>query len=273
MMIDGAAKAEPASSDRVGNRVVLRDGVAFDPAWYAIGKVAAFVAALALVAASILQAAADLDLLAPAPVFHRTSAGPAQDMANFFAAVFDHGHRILWNIAIRDTLFPIAFLALIVLGLAVRHLVGAHRAGAQLMELAFLIGGIFATLDPLTYLAETAWWRHGGWSAHPAASMIAAGRASDAIDTLTRFYQVAGLSVLAVALFLLGRVLAEDGTLHRGLVALAYVLAGGLVVAVAASVAEADTLFDVALVAFGIVLGPLFLVWLGRSIGVGGPGD
>jgi hypothetical protein len=243
--------------------------VPFDPAWPKIGRVAGYLGGITLLVASILQALAELELLGSTPEFHQTSAGPLQDIANYYADFFNYSHRILWNIAIRDTLFPIAFMTFIVIGLAIRHIVGAHKADAQLMSTFFLVGGILVCLDPLTYLSQTNWWRSGGWVANPPENMVAIGRAAEAIDNLTNFFQIAGLLALSVALFFLFRVCRREAALSPWLGTLALVLAIGIALGAVSSIIQADTIYKITLVSFGIVLGPLLLIGLGLRLGSG----
>jgi hypothetical protein len=247
-------------------RTTIRDGVPFDPAWFAIGRWAGIVAGATLLAASLLQAAADQGWVGTEPAFRETEAGPLVDVATFYADAFSFEHDVLWNLAIRDTLFPIAFMAIIVVGLATRRIVGARRADTELLATTLLVGAMFSAMNPLIYLSQTTWWRETGWTADPPENMVAVGRAGEAIMNLTRFFQTSGALLLAIGLLLLWSVIRSTHMLPSGLGVVAVVLGVGLAIAAIAEVFDVRWLWDIGTGAFGVILGPILLVWLGRSL-------
>ena len=124
-----------------------------DRAWRRVGKGSGYILAAGLFVGTVLFLLDATDALDASPEFHVTGAGPLQDEANFWVAVFAHQHRILWDIIARDTLFPLAFVALIVVSLAVRNRVRSERPEPQLMTAFFVVGGVVAALSDLIYLA------------------------------------------------------------------------------------------------------------------------
>src|SRR5437868_10341613 len=144
-----------------------------DRAWRRVGKGSGYILAAGLFAGTVLFLLDATDALDASPEFHVTGAGPLQDEANFWVAVFAHQHRILWDIIARDTLFPLAFVALIVVSLAVRDRVRSERPEPQLMTAFFVVGGVVAALSDLIYLAGPSTGarpagrrnRRRGWSA------------------------------------------------------------------------------------------------------------
>jgi hypothetical protein len=247
-------------------RTMLRDDPRFDPAWFAIGRWAGIAAGVALLVASLLQAAADQGWIGTEPAFRETDAGPLVDVATFYADSFAFEHDVIWSLAIRDTLFPIAFMAIIVVGMAIRRIVGAHRADAQLLATTLLVGGLISLMNPLIYLSVTTWWRETGWSADPPENMVAVGRAAEAIIKLTRYFQTFGALLLAIGLLLLWRVIRSTHILPSGIAFVSLVLGGGLAIAAVASVFDVWWLWDIGTGAFGVILGPLLLVWLGTAL-------
>src|SRR5436305_14334565 len=79
--------------------------------WPSVGRVAGYLSAGALLLGTILYL---LDATNALGANDYTPAGrsPVQDEAGYWVAQFAHGHHILWDIIARDTLFPLAFLAL-----------------------------------------------------------------------------------------------------------------------------------------------------------------
>jgi len=99
-----------------------------------------------LLAGTVLFLLDAAGLLGAGPAYHRTAAGPLADQATFYAAWFAHQHRIVWDIMARDTILPVAYLALIVVALAVRHRAGPHHPEGQLLVTSFVVGGILSIL-------------------------------------------------------------------------------------------------------------------------------
>jgi|SRR5512133_1788471 hypothetical protein len=67
----------------------------------------------------------------------------------------------------RATRCSLAFVALIVLSLATRRVVGYDRSDAQLITVLFVVGGTLAALADLVYLGGTEYWHETGWIAQP----------------------------------------------------------------------------------------------------------
>jgi hypothetical protein len=248
------------------------DNVAFpvdvERLWRRIGRGAGYLVAICLAVATLLYLLDALDALGAGPTYHATSAGPLRDEARWWVAYFAHQHRILWDIIARDTLFPLAFVALIVLALAIRN-VGrsARRPEAQLMVVFFVVGGVFSALSDLVYLGASEYWRTTGWSAEPASKMVAVGRSSGALEALTRWPEAAGFVVLAAALVCLARLSGDRGELPSRLPLLANIEALLLIGAALAEATHADTAYDVFSLLTGALVGPTVAAWAGWSLG------
>ena len=172
--------------------------------WSAIGRISASGAAVGFVVGTILYLIDATDLISTTPQFHATSAGPLQDEARFWVAIFAHRHDILWDIWARDLILPIAFGALIVASVSLRRLVGGGRPEAELMTTFILIGGVVSGVADLLFLGATEYWREPGWTATPASLIVAVGRDTQAIDSLVRWPEAAGFVALAVGVAYLG---------------------------------------------------------------------
>jgi hypothetical protein len=236
--------------------------------WRRIAGVAGYVVGAALLAGTILFLLDSLDALGAAPNYHPTGS-PVQDEADFWVRFFAHQHHILWDIMARDTLFPLAFLTLIVLGLAARAVAAPGRPEADLMVAFFVAGGVIGSLNDLIYLGEAEWWRITGWETNPPVRMLAIGRATEAVDRLTIWPEAAGFVVLAAALVCLGRLCRRSSALPSPLGLAAYVEALLLVGIAVAGVLHQDTPYDISSLLTGALLGPLVAVWLGRALAHG----
>jgi hypothetical protein len=235
-------------------------------AWRRVGRAAGYVAAASLLAGTVLFLLDALNALGAGPDFHDTGR-PLQDEAQFWVAVFAHQHHILWDVMLRDTLFPLAFVALIVLMLAVRALAPTGRPEGQLLIGFFLVGGVISALNDLIYLAGTDYWRETGWKPVPPERMVAVGRDTQALNALTRWPEAAGFLVLAAGLVCLGLLCRQHAALPSALALAAFLEALLLVGIAVAGVAESDTAYNIFSLLTGAVLGPLVAGWLGWHLG------
>ena len=236
-------------------------------AWSQTGRAAGYIAGSALLAGTVLFLLDAAGLLGSGPVYRPTGAGPLADQATFWAADFAHQHHIVWDIIARDTILPVAYLALIVAALAVRNRTGPRHPDGQLLVTSFIVGGIFSILADLTFLAAAEYWRQAGWPARPAAIMVAAGQTVQGIQTLTHWPEAFGFAVLACGLVALGRLCGKRGTFPASLGALAYLEALLLAGIAVTGLIPYDAGYNWLSLAAGAVVGPVLSVWLGTRLG------
>lgn len=242
-----------------------------DPGWGRIAPIAGYVCGVSLLVATLLWLADVTELLAERPTFVETSAGYEADIAVWFVDYFERQREILWSILVRDTLFPLSFLALMVLALATGALVGWRVPAAQLGALLFVVGGTLHIVNDLMFLGQVYYWRFGGWSADPAGPLVAAGHASDAIGVATTYLEVGSYVILAGALTCLGYLCRGPSVLPAWLGVAAYAEAAGMLLLALGDVLGAQLVFQVGGFATGVILGPLVAIALGRHVGLAVP--
>jgi hypothetical protein len=234
--------------------------------WRAVGRAAGYVSGFAFLLGTILYL---LDATNALGVnhYHGTGTPTVAKESAFWVSEFAHEHHILWDVIARDTLFPLAYVALVVLALAVRVVVRADRPNAQLMVAFFVVGGTFAAFADLIYLGATDYWRLTGWSSVPAVSMVAVGRSTQAINALTRWPEAAGFIVLAAAVVCLGNLCRSEAALPTRLAVIAYLEAALLVGIAMAGLMETGTPYDIFSLVTGAIVGPVVAFWLGWHLG------
>jgi hypothetical protein len=225
-------------------------------AWSRVGRAGGYTAAAAFLAGTVLFLLDAAGLLGAVP----TPGQLATNQARFNSAYFTHQQHIVWDIIARDTVFPVAFLALIVAALAIRARTGAASPEGQLVVTSFTIGGILAILADLTFLAAVEYWRYTG---SQATSTAAAGRMLDGIQVLTHWPEAFGFAILAggcVALARLYRASASIRTLARteALLLLGIGVTG---------VIPYDLGYDLLSLAAGAIVGPALGICLGKALG------
>jgi hypothetical protein len=243
-----------------------------DRAWARIGRLAAYVAAIGFLVTTVLYLLDVYDVLDPTPTYTATSAGQVHDEAQFWAAVFAHQHAILWDVIVRDLVGPVAFIALIVVGVALRRQTSGDRPERQLMVTFFGVGGLVSVIASLLYLGNVEFWRApvGVVTTGGETSMIAVGRATTAIDNLTTWPEAFGYLVLALALACLGTLARRDGAVPHRLGMFSYATAVVLVALAVATAMDADTARSLLALAAGAVFAPVLCVWIGRTLGRSG---
>ncbi len=167
----------------------------------------------------------------------------------------------------RDLILPLGFVGLIVVGLAIRHLVGSDRPEGQLMVAFLVVGGVLSSVGDLLFLSDVTYWRSGGWSGHPPEIMESIGRAASAIETLNVWPEVAGFPILAAGLLYVGRLCRTRPELPTQLGIVAYVEAALLLVIAIAEAVGNDTANQVLSLITGVLVAPVLGVWLGRHFG------
>jgi hypothetical protein len=237
--------------------------------WHGVGRVAGYLSAGALLTGTILYLLDATNALG-ANNYTFPGVSPVRDEAGYWVAQFAHQRHILWDIIARDTLFPLAFMALIVLALAIRARVDAARPNTQLMVAFFLVGGTISILNDLIFLGATDYWRLTGWSHLAPSNMVAAGRSEQAIESLTRWPEAAGFVILAAALVCLGNLCRSEAALPARLAIVAYVEAALLLGIALAGVMQTGTPYDVFSLVTGALVGPLLAFWLGHHLGAAG---
>lgn len=238
-----------------------------DAGWGRVAPAAGYVCAASLLVGTLLFLGDTTGWLA-GPVDRRGTSGDLEsDLATWYAAYFERQHELLWSIAVRDVLFPLAFLALMVLALAASSLVGWHLPAAQLGALFFVVGGLLHVVNDLVFLGQVEYWRYDAWQVDPAGPMVAAGQASGAIGAAVTYVELASYVVLGAGLICWGSLCRSRSELPGALGALAYAEAAGMAALVLGRLVGSDVLFQLGGAATGIVLGPLVAVLLGRHLG------
>ena len=187
----------------------------------------------------------------------------------FFAAYFAHQHHIVWDIIARDTILPVAYLALIIAGARrPRTGPGPSSPEGQLLVTSFIVGGIFSILADLTFLTATEYWRQTGWPVRPAAITVAVGQTLEGIQLLTHWPEAFGFAVLACGLAALGRLCGKHRIFPASLGSSAYLEALLLLGIAVSGLTPYDAGYNLLSLAAGAVVGPALSIWLGTCLGL-----
>lgn len=233
-------------------------------AWRRIGRAAGYLAGGAFLAQTILFLLDVTGVLAAPVAYQATERGSQQDLVDYYVDYHERMHGIWWDVALRDVLGPLGYLALIVLVVALLHVAGAGRPREELGQLFVVLGASTAALSDLMYLSHISGWRSGGFEATP--DIIAYGRAVEVVDNVGNYLQWAGFLVLALGFTCLGPTLSGAAFRRRWLGILAYLQAAGLMAFVLTNVAEAKVAGYIAAVASGLIIGPALAILLGHAL-------
>jgi len=234
----------------------------YDPVWNQVGRFAGYFAGVALLVIVALSLADGLGVLGSAPTYKSTPAGPTQDEVTYWIGFFAHRRQIDWDVFVRDSLQALANLAIFAVSLAVFNLVGTRRAIAQLALAAFGLGALLNIFDALAWLTLAQYWR-SDWSQAAPQIMLAVGRDTEVIQSLSHLYTDMSDISLGIGVFLLARLARPGGRLPQRLRYLAYAGALLLVLSLVAGEAQLDTASLVLTLASAVVF-PALLIWLGR---------
>lgn len=237
---------------------------AYDRSWNRLGAVAAYFGGLAFLAVIVLTTLDNLGALGSAPSYQQTSAGLLADESAFWKGQYAHQHAILWDILLRDSLQPLAFVAVILVALAVLNAVGPRRAIAQMATALLALGALGGCLDALAWLTMAQYWR-SDWSSADPTIMVAVGRDTEAITNLSHQFTAFSSIATAGGLLLLGFLAGANGLLPRRLRYLAWAGAVLLTLSVALAQTSLDTLSSVVTL-LGVLVFPPLLFWLGHRL-------
>lgn len=259
MLRDGGEGNMPGHhrADRAGSS-------ASTSAWSRIGRAAGYFAGGAFFAQTVLFLLDVTGVLAPQTMYQVTEQGSQQDLINYYVSYNERMHTIWWDVALRDVLGPLGYLALIVLILALLHVAGTAKPREELGQLFVVLGASTAALSDLMYLSHINWWRRGGFQ--PTPDIIAHGRAFEVVDNVGNYLQWAGYLVLALGFTCLSPIFSGASFRRRWLSLLAYLEAAALVAFVFTQIADADVAGYIAAVASGLVLGPALAILMGHAL-------
>ncbi len=237
-----------------------------DASWGRVALVSGWVAGVGLAAQTVLFLLDAAHVLADAATFRRTSAGPEADRAQYYADFFNRQHTVLWDIVVRDTVGPVAFLALALWALAVVSRLRPVGPIGPMTVFFVAIGSVLHVVSDLIFLSLERFWRFDGWSADPPGPMNAFGAAVDAIDFSTTYLEASSYVVLAAGTWCLARLVLRDGRVPRWLGLAAGIEAAVLVLLGLGIALPQDLLFQVGGGFAGILLGPLVAIGLGHAL-------
>jgi hypothetical protein len=232
--------------------------------WGRVARVCGYVAGGGILMQTVLYLLDVTDLLAKTPSFVSTG-NAAQNVANYYSRYFARQHKIVWDIALRDTIGPIGLLALLVLVVAAAALLGPGRPEAVLMVTFVGVGVVLHVVQDLVYLSLIHWWRGTGWDPVPGL-IIPVGRAAESIDSATTYVEAASYVVLLCGLACLGLLLRGVTGIPRWLPPLVFVEAAGMLVLAVGEGFDQQTLFRIGGLLTGVLLGPLVVISLGRAL-------
>ena len=234
--------------------------------WNRVAVISGWVAGVGLAAQTALFLLDAAQLLADEPEFHRTGAGVEVDRAQYYEDFFNRQHAILWDIVLRDTVGPIAFLALAIWALAVVFRLRPVGPVGPMTVFFFTVGSVLHIVQDLIYLSLERFWRFDGFSADPPGPMNAIGAAVEAVDIATTYLEASSYLVLALGAECLARLVLRDDRIPRWLGVAARIEGAALVLLGFGIALQQDLLFQIGGGFAGIVLGPVVAIGLGHAV-------
>jgi hypothetical protein len=229
-----------------------------------VARTAALVAAAGFALQTGLFLLATTGLLGTAPEFVDTSAAQEVDYATYYASLFNHQHEIVWNVAIREAIGPVAWVGVGILAVVTAVVVGGTPA--RVAALVVCLGSSLAGLADLVFGTLVGFWRYGGWGTDVPADMIAAGRSYEGVKTVSTYLQYDGFVVLAIGLVVLAALPGWDSVLRVLLRLTALALVAFVVLDWVWPLWNGSQLpRDLVALSLGVALAPaLVIVWAGN---------
>ena len=232
--------------------------------WRRWGRAAGYIAGPVFLLQTVLFLLDVTGVLALQTGFVDTPAGVMEDLATYYVAANERMHTIWWDPALRDSLGPMGYVALMVLVTAVVRVAGTRQPRDEIAVLLVVLGGSLGALNDLMYLSYTRWWFHGGF--RPTPDIVAFGTTMETIDNLGTYFQRAGYLLLALGFTFLAPTLGRIRHGWRWLSLLARLEAAALVAWVLTDVAQTGTTRYIAAIAAGLLLGPALTILAGHAL-------
>ena len=236
-----------------------------DPAWYRIGKYAAWVNAACFFAATVLYLLVDFEI-----TWERADLPEDRSLLEQLGIFFDTEQDRWPQEFIYSLMFAVGFLTLIPIGLALRDLLGRNLATSQMIAGSFLAAGIIGCVDQLALI--------GGKDAIldatncPAcgeneAILISLNYSLTTLEGITRwvgigFFLLAGSGILFASFAAFDQPAFSRNWIRIGMiVGLLYL--GGVI----AAAYDLDTPFRIIVGIGGGILSPIWAAWLALQLG------
>ena len=241
-----------------------------DPAWYSVGKAAAWVNAVCYLVAAALFLLVDLEITWERADLSDAEQPLIEKLITFFATEQDRWPQEV----VYTVLFAIGFLALIPIGLALRDLLGRELAISQMIAASFLAAAVIGCVDQLAFI--------GGKDAILEASrcvdcqehvpiLISLNSSLTTLDGIFRwvgggFFLLAGSGVLFASFAALDQPAFSRGWIRLGMVVGLLYLAG-IITSVIADAFDVDAPFQIIVGLGGGLLAPIWAGWLAIQLG------
>lgn len=230
------------------------------------GRTAAWVNAGGYIVGSILYVLVSFNVLAALPKYadYNTDAHVAANMHLYF----NYLHDTYWTTYISSLAFFVGGVALIPLGLALRHLYGNTGFRQTLMSLWFTAGSVLFSASILIGIGRVHYMATTDWTKAAPAALIGTGQASAVLQQAEAWLSVAFFLAVGAAMFRAARFMLVDDRLPRRLGQLGITV--GVVYWVGVVVTVVDPLsflFPYVVLVGGSILAPIWAIWLGVALG------
>ena len=173
---------------------------------------------------------------------------------------------MLWDIVVRDTVGPVAFVALAVWSLAVVFRLRPMGPAGPLTIVFFSVGSVLHVVSDLIYLSLERVWRVEDFPTDPPGPMNSLGAAVSVVDLSTTYLEAMSYLVLAAGSWCLARLTLRDDRVPRWLGVAAGLESAALVLMCFGIALQQDLLFQIGGALAGITLGPLVAIGLGHAL-------
>ncbi len=239
-----------------------------DLRWYGVARWSGIVAGGAFVVGSGLYAISSFGL-GTGPEFTLTT-WSAKEEATFMVAAFAWTRQHLWLLVLQALVIALGYLAILPLMLAVNALTGARRALVQLAAGLLAGAALFGVLSRVIYLAACEFWRVTGWENVPPEAMVAVGRQTGALSSLSAMIGEASFGIFAVGMAFLGAACRSEARLPRWLAPVTWIGAAlVLAMVVVGEMPNTGYAGTVLSLLGGVVIAPLVMIVLGVHLGRG----
>jgi hypothetical protein len=236
-----------------------------DAGWLRIGRDYAWLNAVAFVVGTVLFLAVTLGLVGGAFPTYGNEHTLAAD-SRFALAQFNWERGAYVPTLVSNVAYLVGFLALIPLGMALRHWLGRDGYQQQLMAAGYFVGGIFGAGFIAVGIATLRIQSASGWDKVTPEGLIAAAGSVNVANELSTWLSVVAFLVVGLASWRFARLGLQQHSIPRGLAWLAMGEAALLIAGIVISVIGPFWLFQAFVGIGGGIVAPAWAAWVGLEL-------
>jgi hypothetical protein len=236
-----------------------------DQRWLSFGRDYAWINAAAFLVGTVLFLAVTLGLFGGTAPSYEGQHTLAAD-SRYVLSLFNYTRGVYLPNLVSELAFVVGFLALIPLGMALWHHLGADGSRQQLMATGYAVGGVFGAAAQAIGVAVIRTESASGWEKVTPEGLVTANGTISILNELATWLDVVAFLLIGLASYRFARLVMEERLMARSLAWLAMAESALLLLGIVVSITGPFALFQAFVGLGGGVIGPIWAAWVGVEL-------